>query len=82
MRQGEVAAILKQGEEVVTEDDPRHISNAGAGASGGQNTTIINSIDSPSVIEAGLPTKAGTQVMVNTIRANRSAIRVALGLNG
>lgn len=82
LRQGEVAAILKVGEEVVTEDNPRHISNAVGGNSSQQNTTIINSIDSPSVIEAGLPTKAGTQVLVNTVRANRGAIRVALGLNG
>lgn len=82
LRQGEVAAILKVGEEVVTEDNPRHISNAAGGGSSQQNTTIINSIDSPSVIEAGLPTKAGTQVLVNTMRANRGAIRTALGLNG
>lgn len=83
LRQGEVAAILKVGEEVVTEDNPRHISNAAAGAATAPgNTTIINSIDSPSVIEAGLPTKAGTQVLVNTMRANRGAIRTALGLQG
>jgi tape measure domain-containing protein len=30
----EVAAILKKGEEVLTEDDPRHVKNGGSGAMG------------------------------------------------
>jgi glycosyltransferase involved in cell wall biosynthesis len=31
-------------------------------------------------IEAGLPTKAGTQTLVNVVRANRGALRIALGI--
>lgn len=80
LKANEVPTILERGEEVLTADDPRHVMNGGAGQSAGANTTIINSIDSPSVVEAGLPTKAGTRVLVNTIKANRQQIRTALGL--
>lgn len=79
LKANEVPTILERGEEVLTADDPRHVMNGGAGQAASANTTIINSIDSPSVVEAGLPSKAGTRVLVNTIKANRQQIRTALG---
>ena len=83
LRQGEVAAILKQGEEVVTEDDPRHIANAGAAGGGsGLNIDVINTIDSTAVVSAGI--RAGRKTVVNDmtsmIRANRNEFKTALGI--
>lgn len=79
LKRNEVPTILEKGEEVLTADDPRHVNNGGV-APAPSNTTIINTIDSPSVIEAGLPTKAGTKTLVNVIKANRGAFRTALGI--
>lgn len=79
LKSNEVPTILERGEEVLTADDPRHALNGGKGPAGG-NTTIINTIDSPSVIEAGLPSKAGTKTLVNIIKANRASVRAALGV--
>jgi hypothetical protein len=80
LRSNEVPTILELGEEVLTADDPRHVLNGGATGGSSPNTTIINTIDSPSMIEAGLPSKAGTKTLVNVVRANRGALRIALGL--
>ena len=47
--------ILKKGEEVVTEDNPRHIGNAGQGAGANVNVTAINVFDkSPPVAQLNL----------------------------
>ncbi len=82
LRQGEVAAILKEGEEVVTEDNPRHIANAGEGGMPAFNVDVINTIDSGAVVSAGL--RAGRKTVVNDmtsmIRANRNEFKTALGL--
>jgi hypothetical protein len=74
---GEVPAILKRGEEVITEDDPRHIGNGG-GASGG--ATVINAIDAPSFVEEALKNSRGQKAILNFMRANPSAVRSALGV--
>lgn len=73
----EVPAVLKRGEEVLTQSDPRHVANGGTQPSGGLR--IINAIDSASVIEAGMNTPTGEKVFFNLIQANRSKIRHMLG---
>lgn len=74
IRPNEVPAILQQGEEVLTRDDPRHSRN-GAGGSGMGNLKIVNAIDSTSVVEEGLKSERGTRTVMNVIRANKTAVR-------
>lgn len=79
LKQGEVAAILKQGEEVVTEDNPRHVSNAGqTGGGGALDVTVVNTIDSASVVSQGWG--GARRTVLNDISANKNAYRKALGM--
>lgn len=82
LRPGEVPLIAKKGEEILTEDDPRHMLNGGL-SSGGQpapqNTKIVNAIDAPSFLDAALNSTVGEKVIMNFIRANASAVKSALG---
>ena len=81
----EVPIIAKKNEEVLTESDPRHINNLSKGSSqptsdaGGSGTTIINAIDSDSVVQAGLSSPAGQRVLINFIKANKSTVKSILG---
>lgn len=82
LKQNEVAAILKKGEEVVTENDPRHISNAGAGGSSPVELNVVNTIDPTAVISAGI--RSGSKQVVNDMtammRSNRNEFKTALGV--
>lgn len=84
----EVPIIAKKNEEVLTEDDPRHISNLGAGGdstNGGNgnssmpNFQIINAIDADEVVQRGLSSPAGTKVVMNLIQSNRTKIKGLIG---
>ncbi len=79
LRSGEVATILKKGEEVVTEDNPRHIGNAGSGGVEVNNITVL---DPSEVISSAL--RSGKRTVINDLtaamRSNRNEIRTALGL--
>lgn len=84
LKPGEVPAILKKEEEVLTEDDPRNILNGGAGAAGAaggrpQDIKVVNAIDSGSFIDAGLNSKLGERAILNFMRANALAVKNALG---
>lgn len=85
LRPGEVPVIAKQGEEMLTRDDPRHVLNGGlaggqvAPAKGG-NTRVVNAFDGTSFLEEALKTRAGEEVILNYVSANRSAVRSALGV--
>jgi len=79
----EVPAILKKGEEVLTQDDPRHINNIGQ--QGGQgagkpqvNVKVVNTIDPGEFVSEGLDTPQGEQAILNWMRANRDAVKGAL----
>lgn len=84
----EVPIVAAKGEEVLTEDDPRHINNYGAGGdstnggngnSGMPNFQIINAIDADQVVQQGLSSPAGTKTFMNLIQANRSKIKGMIG---
>lgn len=83
LRPGEVPTILQRGEEVLTQNDPRHIFNAGK-ATGDSAPTItpriVNAIDGASFMEEAMKTKRGQEVVLNYMQANRSAVRGALGV--
>jgi tape measure domain-containing protein len=74
----EVPTILEKGEEVLTEDDPRHVNNGGGGGSIEDRVQIINAIDSGDFVSKGLSTPAGQRAFINFIRANKKAVSGAL----
>ena len=81
LKSGEVAAILKKGEEVVTADDPRHVANGGtAGGATGVNVTNINVLDTEELAGAVLTAQAAGPAMLNFIGRNRTAVRQKLGV--
>lgn len=76
LRQNEIPAILERGEEVLTRDDPRHVANGGGGAA--PNIKIVNTIDARDAVSQGLNTKVGEKALLNVIRMNSRAVKVAL----
>ena len=83
LKQGEVAAILKKGEEVVTEDDPRHVGNGGA-AGGGSNVNVnnINVFDREEVAGEVMKAQATGVALLNYFGRNSTAIKQRLGIAG
>lgn len=80
LRPNEVPSILEKGEEVLTRDDPRHVLNGGmgGGSSAPQEITVINQIESGSVVAEGLNTPAGKKAFYNYMRANQAGLRKLL----
>ena len=68
--------IAEVGEEMLTEDDPRHRKNLGKS----NGITIINAVDGADAIEQGLATPSGQDAVVNHMRSNRAKYRAALGI--
>lgn len=77
----EMPAIIEKKEEILTEDDPRHILNGGlsSGAPAPVSLKNINMFDAPSFLEAALQSKIGEQAILNFISANPQAVNAALG---
>lgn len=65
----EVPAILRRGEEVLTEDDPRHAANLGGGG-----VRIVNVLD-PALVSDYLTSSAGERVVLNVLSRNAGAVR-------
>ena len=78
LQPGEIPAILKRNEEVLTEDDPRHIFNGG-GAGKEQDIKIINTLDPADFISKGVGTAVGEKAILNFIRQNSEAVKSAIG---
>lgn len=84
LRQGEMAAIINEEEEVLPPDDPRHawnLGNSGGDAPAGGDmggATIVNAFDAESFLEAGLASPRGRKLFTNFVRANKSVIKGAL----
>lgn len=69
---GEIPAVLMQGEEVLTRDDPRHVANGGGQQS--QSIRIINVFTKEQALEY-LASSEGEKVQLNMVERNASAIR-------
>jgi len=76
----EIPAILKKNEEVLTQNDPRHRFNGGGMSSGSTpiDLSIVNTIDSESVVAKGANTRAGRQAIFNAVRADRASFKKLL----
>lgn len=74
----EALIIGKRGEEVLTEENPRHRNNVGKGSKGqssqAQNIGIYNVLDSQS-IASSMEGKDGERMVMNHIRANINEIK-------
>jgi len=80
---GEIPAILKRGEEILTQADPRHIFNGG-GMGGGPaippkvDLTNVICMDPDELVAKGLSSRVGERVLLSVIRANRGAVKQVL----
>lgn len=79
LKPGEMPAVLKVGEEVLTEDDPRHVRNGGKAARGGGTTKVVNMFDAASFLSEALGAVVGEEAILNYVRANPGAFRQAMG---
>lgn len=84
LRQGEMAAIIEEDEEILTSTDPNHSYNRGKNRGGSaapapMNVRITNLIDSGDMVSAGASTPAGEKAIFNSIKRNAPAIRRILG---
>lgn len=81
LRKDEYAAVLKKGEEVLTEDDSRHVSNfgQGGGGGGGQAPSLKQVLVlQPEEIANAMQGRAGQRTIVTAIRANKETIKQML----
>lgn len=74
----EVSAMLRIGEEVLTEDDPRHRNNLGKGGSG-SSMKVVNVFDPNDLLTKMVGNDDGAQIFLNFVRANGSAFKAAIG---
>lgn len=80
----EVPAVLEKGEEVLTEQDPRHRKNGGLNPASEQPSAaptirVINAIDSGDLVSAGLSSPPGEEAFLNAIRGKSGQIKEILG---
>lgn len=81
LKPDEVPTILRQGEEVLTENDPRHRNNRGgeqAGTGGQRPIRQVLVLDEESVRQH-LNSPAGEEVVVTHIKNNAPTIKQILG---
>lgn len=75
LKPNEIPAILEKNEEVLTEDDPRHIFNQGGGANGVRNILAFNDED----IANAMASSAGERVMLTYLKRNAPTLRKLFG---
>lgn len=79
----EVPIIAKKGEEMLTEDDPRHMLNGGGKQDTGSaesDVRVFNYFDPEDMMEQALASPAGAKVLINAVRRNNDLFRAALGV--
>jgi hypothetical protein len=80
LRPDEYKAVLQRGEEVLTEDDPRHIRNLGKGGggdSGGSNIKQVLLLD-PGAVPNAMQSRSGQKSILTVIRQNKDTIKQVL----
>lgn len=78
LKPDEYKAVLQRGEEVLTEDDPRHVNNLGKG--GGQQQQSLKQVLllDPEAVPQAMRTRSGQSAILTVIRANKETIKQAL----
>lgn len=80
LRPGEVPAILRKEEEVLTRQDPRHVMNGGRGGDRSPlNVKVVNVVDPTELLEKALSSAAGERVLVNHFARNATKLKGILG---
>lgn len=81
LRPDEYKAVLQRGEEVLTEDDPRHIRNIGKGGNdnggGGQSLKQVLLLD-PALVPNAMRSRSGQKSILTVIRDNAETIKQVL----
>ena len=77
LKSNEVPIIGLRGEEVLTEDDPRHAKNGG-GRGQALNVKNVNLFDPADVLEQALQSVAGERIILNHMTRNARKISAAL----
>lgn len=77
LKANEVPVIGLRGEEVLTEDDPRHAKNGG-GRGQALNVKNVNLFDPADVLEQALASVAGERIILNHMTRNARKISAAL----
>jgi hypothetical protein len=72
----EVPIIARLGEEILTEDNPRHRNNGGMSP---QDIKVINAWDAGDMLSQALETKAGQRIFLNWVSRNSRAVQQAMG---
>ncbi|UUV43982.1 tape measure protein [Rhodobacter phage RcLkye] len=62
LKPNEVPVIAERGEEILTEDDPRHRNNGGGSQ---PNIKVVNVLDPAEVLEKALGTEVGEKAFIN-----------------
>lgn len=77
----EYKAVLKRGEEVLTEDDPRHIRNVGNDNGGGGGAPSLKQVLflDPEQVVSAMQGRSGTKTFLTMIRTNKETIKQVLG---
>lgn len=80
LKPDEYKAVLQRGEEVLTADDPRHISNIGKGSGGGGQPALkqVLYLDPDQVVSA-MQSRSGQKTFLTMIRTNKETIKQVLG---
>lgn len=80
LKPDEYKAVLKRGEEVLTEDNPRHINNVGKGGGDTPSQPIKQVLlFDPSQVASAMQGRAGQKTMLTFIRENKETIKQVLG---
>jgi hypothetical protein len=79
LRPGEYKAVLQRGEEVLTEDNPRHISNVGRGGQPQAAPSLkqVLLLD-PNEVAGAMQSRAGQRSVLTVIRQNKETIKQVL----
>lgn len=83
LRPDEYKAVLQLGEEVLTEDDPRHVRNigqgdGGGGGGGGGGIKQVLVLD-PEAVPAAMQSRSGEKSILTVIKSNIPTIKQMLG---
>ena len=76
LKPNEVPVIAERGEEILTEDDPRHRNNGGGSQ---PNIKVVNVLDPAEVLEKALGTEVGEKAFINFMARRSRQINGVLG---